>query len=136
MNILITGGAGFIGSHLCDRFINEGHDVICVDNFLSGSRDNIKHLDSNPHFTLVEQDICTPLTINEKLDAILHFACPASPNPKSSVSYMSHPVETMMVKFPTLFRDMCSNYNLAVEGPVQPIEIIFTRIETNQSQEI
>lgn len=95
--ILITGGAGFIGSHLCDRFLGEGHDVICVDNFISGSPDNIAHLLSNPHFTLVEQDVCTPLTISDKIDAILHFACPASPNPNSPVSYMSHPVATMMV---------------------------------------
>jgi UDP-glucuronate decarboxylase len=95
--ILITGGAGFIGSHLCDRFLGEGHDVICVDNFISGSRDNINHLLDNPHFTLIEQDVCTPLTISDKIDAILHFACPASPNPNSPVSYMSHPVATMMV---------------------------------------
>lgn len=95
--ILVTGGAGFIGSHLCQKFLADGHDVICVDNFISGSRENIAELLSNPKFELIEQDICTPLAINSKLDAIFHFACPASPNPASPVSYMAHPVETMMV---------------------------------------
>ncbi|MFH1244106.1 MAG: NAD-dependent epimerase/dehydratase family protein [bacterium] len=98
--ILITGGAGFIGTHLCDRFIADGHEVICIDNFLSGSRTNISHLESNPLFTLIEHDVIDhwPSTIDHlQLDAILHFACPASPNPTSPVSYMSHPVETLMV---------------------------------------
>lgn len=98
--ILITGGAGFIGSHLCDRFIKESHEVVCVDNFLSGSRANIKHLISNPKFALIEHDVIEPLPLDPKfshLDSIFHFACPASPNPESSVSYMSHPVETLMV---------------------------------------
>lgn len=98
--ILIAGGAGFIGSHLCDRFLANGFDVVCVDNFLSGSRDNIaQHLD-NPHFTLVEHDICQPLPpsiANLPFDAIFHFACPASPNPASPVSYLHFPVETLMV---------------------------------------
>lgn len=99
--ILIAGGAGFIGSHLCDRFLAGGHDVTCVDNLVSGSRDNIAHLLENPHFTFIEHDVCDPLeTWNLKLDkltAILHFASPASPNPASSVSYMAHPIETLMV---------------------------------------
>lgn len=98
--ILITGGAGFIGSHLCRRFLSEGHEVICIDNFISGSRDNVTELLSNPKFTLIEHDVCTPLDKLDGLDelsAIFHFACPASPNPASPVSYMSHPVETMMV---------------------------------------
>ena len=101
--ILITGGAGFIGSHLCRRFLDAGHEVICLDNFISGSRDNVTELLPNPKFKLIEFDICRPLAELEKLNeltglsAILHFACPASPNPSSPVSYMSHPVETMMV---------------------------------------
>lgn len=100
MKILITGGAGFIGSHLCAKFLSGGHEVVCVDNFLSGSRDNVAPLLSNSKFTLIEHDITLnlPSTISDpKYDAILHFACPASPNPNSPVSYMSHPVETMMV---------------------------------------
>ena len=96
--ILISGGAGFIGSHLCRRFLAGGHEVVCVDNFLSGSKANVEELLSNPKFTLIEQDICTPLTVDVgTLDAIFHFACPASPNPASPVSYMVHPIETMMV---------------------------------------
>ncbi|NCN41045.1 NAD-dependent epimerase/dehydratase family protein [bacterium] len=98
--ILITGGAGFIGSHLCRRFLADGYEVICVDNFISGSRDNLTELLSNPKFTLIEHDIIhdLPSTIHDlKLDSILHFACPASPNPASPISYMAHPVETLMV---------------------------------------
>jgi len=96
--ILITGGAGFIGSHLCRYFIGRGDEVICVDNFLSGSKANIKDLMGQPNFTLVEHDICQPLPdLPSSLDAIFHFACPASPNPDSPVSYMRYPVETLMV---------------------------------------
>ncbi|MFH2085948.1 MAG: GDP-mannose 4,6-dehydratase [bacterium] len=98
MKVLIAGGAGFIGSHLCDRLLQDGHEVICADNFSSGSKDNITHLLANPKFTLIEQDICTPLPPKiSNLSAIFHFASPASPNPDSPVSYMSHPVETLMV---------------------------------------
>ncbi len=99
--ILITGGAGFIGTHLCERFLGDGHEVICVDNLLSGSRNNLSHLESNPSFTFIEHDVCEPLASKishlESIDAILHFACPASPNPDSPVSYMAHPIETLMV---------------------------------------
>ncbi len=96
--VLIAGGAGFIGSHLCDRFIEDGYFVICVDNFLSGSRDNLTHLQGNPNFRLIEHDICQPLPEDlGHLDAILHFACPASPNPASPVSYLHFPIETLMV---------------------------------------
>jgi nucleoside-diphosphate-sugar epimerase len=98
--ILITGGAGFIGSNLCHRFIADGHEVICVDNFISGSKKNVEDLLANPKFSLIEYDIITPLppAITEvKVDAIFHFACPASPNPNSPVSYMAHPIETLMV---------------------------------------
>lgn len=99
-NILITGGAGFIGSHLCDRFLADGYKVICIDNFSSGSRNNIKHLLDNPNFELIEHDICNPLDKLDGLDelsAIFHFASPASPNPHSPDSYINHPVETLLV---------------------------------------
>lgn len=96
--ILITGGAGFIGSHLCQSFLTSGHDVICVDNFLSGSRDNLAPFAHNPHFRLIEHDVCQPLPSDPTgLDAIFHFACPASPNPASPISYIHFPIETMMV---------------------------------------
>lgn len=100
MKVLITGGAGFIGSHLCDRFLGDGHEVVCVDNFLSGAPENIAHLKSNSAFTFFKHDVIEslPATISDqKYDAILHFACPASPNPASAVSYMAHPIETLMV---------------------------------------
>ncbi|MFZ2200150.1 MAG: GDP-mannose 4,6-dehydratase, partial [Microgenomates group bacterium] len=96
--ILITGGAGFIGSHLCKYFLDAGDGVICVDNFLSGSRDNLKEFKDNKNFRLIEHDVCQPLPeIVEHIDAIFHFACPASPNPASPISYMRYPVETLMV---------------------------------------
>jgi dTDP-glucose 4,6-dehydratase len=98
--LLITGGAGFIGSHLCHKCIADGHAVICVDNFISGSKENVADLLGHDRFTLVEHDIINdlPKTLTEvKIDAIFHFACPASPNPSSPVSYINHPVETLMV---------------------------------------
>lgn len=101
--ILITGGAGFIGSHLCQSFLSDGHEVICVDNFISGSRDNVAPFVSNPLFTLIEHDITHDLPAGKaglpftKLDAIFHFASPASPNPASPISYLNHPIETLMV---------------------------------------
>ena len=77
--ILITGGAGFIGSHLCDRFLADEHDVICVDNLASGTRDNLAHLLVNPHFKFIEHDVTLPLEpFTFHLDAILHFASLAS----------------------------------------------------------
>ena len=75
--ILITGGAGFLGSHLCDYYVEQGADVICVDNFFSGSKDNIRHLLSHPHFELIRHDVIHPLFV--EVDHIYHLACPASP---------------------------------------------------------
>lgn len=96
--ILITGGAGFIGSHLIEHLLGIGNSVICVDNFLSGSRTNLIPFENNPNFRLIEHDCSLPMPVEiTGLDAIFHFATPASPNPNSPVSYMSHPVETMMV---------------------------------------
>lgn len=89
---LITGGAGFIGSHMCDRLIAEGHQVICVDNLLTGRKENIEHLLENENFTFIEHDITEPLEIEGDLNYILHFASPASPK-----DYMRYPIETMKV---------------------------------------
>lgn len=75
--ILITGGAGFLGSHLSDRLIGEGADVVCIDNFFSGSKDNIRHLFPNPYFELIRHDVIHPLFV--EVDHIYHLACPASP---------------------------------------------------------
>ena len=92
MRTLITGGAGFIGSHLCDRFIQEGHEVICLDNFITGNRDNVAHLLGHPKFRIVVHDISNAIEIPDLIDNILHFASPASP-----VDYLEHPIPTMKV---------------------------------------
>ncbi len=97
MRILITGAAGFIGSHLCERLLAEGHEVIGVDNFLTGDPANLQHLQSNPHFTFIEHDVTQPLHVDRPLDAVLHFASPASPNPLSPYGYPNLPIETMLV---------------------------------------
>ncbi len=85
--ILVTGGAGFLGSHLCERLLKEGHDVICADNFFTGSKDNIRHLLDNPYFELMRHDITFPLYV--EVDEIYNLACPASP-----IHYQHDPVQT------------------------------------------
>ena len=79
MRILITGGAGFLGSHLCDRMLAEGHDVIAMDNLVTGSTDNIAHLAGNPHFQFIHHNVTDYIYLKGELNAILHFASPASP---------------------------------------------------------
>lgn len=86
--ILVTGGAGFLGSHLCDRLILEGHAVICADNLITGFKNNIEFLLSHPHFTFLKQDVVEPFEI--EVDAIYNLACPASP-----IHYQSDPIQTM-----------------------------------------
>ena len=85
--ILITGGAGFIGSHLCERLLNDGHDVLCVDNYFTGAKDNIAHLIDNPRFEAMRHDVTFPLYV--EVDEIYNLACPASP-----VHYQHDPVQT------------------------------------------
>ncbi|MBI1863114.1 SDR family oxidoreductase [Candidatus Microgenomates bacterium] len=97
MNILITGGAGFLGSHLCDRLLADGHSVVCVDNLISGSEANIAHLSSNKNFTFINHDVIQPLPANISADALFHLASPASPNHHSAISYHSLPLPTMLV---------------------------------------
>ena len=87
MRILVIGGAGFIGSHLCERLLNEGHDVLCLDNFFTGSKDNIIHLMDNHRFELIRHDITQPMLL--EVDQIYNLACPASP-----VHYQYNPVKT------------------------------------------
>ena len=77
MRVLVTGGAGFLGSHLCEKLLNDGCEVICLDNFFSGSKDNIRHLLSHENFEVVRHDIQEPISI--QVDQIYHLACPASP---------------------------------------------------------
>ena len=90
--VMITGGAGFIGSHLCERFLADGHEVVCVDNFITGNPDNIAGLLSDKHFTFIHQDITQYIYVKGPLDAILHFASPASP-----VDYLELPIQTLKV---------------------------------------
>jgi UDP-glucuronate decarboxylase len=88
MRILVTGGAGFLGSHLCDRLLAEGHEVLCLDNFFTGRKKNIQHLLKNPYFELIRHDITLPILL--EVDRIYHLACPASP-----IHYQYNPVKTI-----------------------------------------
>ncbi len=85
--ILVTGGAGFLGSHLCERLLEQGHDVLCVDNYFTGTKDNIAHLLDNPHFEVLRHDVTFPLYL--EVDEIYNLACPASP-----IHYQHDPVQT------------------------------------------
>ena len=86
--VLVTGGAGFLGSHLCDRLIAQGHEVVCLDNYFTGSKDNVRHLTGNPRFELMRHDITRPVFV--EVDRIYNLACPASP-----VHYQHDPIKTM-----------------------------------------
>jgi dTDP-glucose 4,6-dehydratase len=90
--IVITGGAGFIGSHLAERALAEGHDVRIVDNLITGSLDNVRHLTADPRFTFLRHDVSIPFTIDGAVDGIFHFASPASPE-----DYLRHPIQTLKV---------------------------------------
>ena len=92
MRILITGGAGFIGSHLCDRLLADGHTVIAMDNLITGNTDNIAHLAGNRRFSFIFHDVTNYIYVEGPLDAVLHFASPASP-----VDYLNYPIQTLKV---------------------------------------
>jgi dTDP-glucose 4,6-dehydratase len=92
MRVLITGGAGFLGSHLCDRFLAEGHTVLAMDNLITGTTDNIAHLAGHERFTFVKHDVTNYIYVEGPLDAILHFASPASP-----IDYLELPIQTLKV---------------------------------------
>ena len=92
MRILVTGGAGFIGSHLCDSFVREGHDVICMDNFVTGSPENIAHLEGHRRFTSVRHNVTEYIDVPGPLDWVLNFASPASPR-----DYLELPIQTLKV---------------------------------------
>ena len=86
--ILVTGGAGFVGSHLCERLLNEGNEVYCLDNFFTGQKENVVHLIDNPYFELIRHDVVNPYLI--EVDEIYNLACPASP-----VHYQHNPIKTI-----------------------------------------
>ncbi|MCK5534945.1 SDR family oxidoreductase [bacterium] len=92
MRILVTGGAGFLGSHLCDRLLKDNHKVVCLDNLITGSTDNIAHLLENENFKFVKYDVTNYIYIEGKIDAVLHFASPASP-----IDYLQIPIQTLKV---------------------------------------
>jgi dTDP-glucose 4,6-dehydratase len=92
LHILITGAAGFLGSHLCDRFLSEGHEVIGIDNLITGNTRNIAHLAGNPRFLFLRHDVTNYIYIKEAIDAVLHFASPASP-----IDYLKLPIQTLKV---------------------------------------
>jgi dTDP-glucose 4,6-dehydratase len=95
MRVLITGAAGFLGSHLCERLLAEGHSVIGMDNFVTGSPANLAHLAGNERFTFIKHDVSEFIFVPKKVDAVMHFASPASPNPGSPFSYPNLPIQTM-----------------------------------------
>ena len=92
MRTLVTGGSGFLGSHLCDRLVKEGHEVICIDNLCTGSVNNIAHLMGNPRFRFIKHDVTDYIFVKEPLDNVVHFASPASP-----VDYLEMPIQTLKV---------------------------------------
>lgn len=92
MRVLITGGAGFLGSHLCDRFLAEGHTVIAMDNLITGNTRNISHLAGNAQFSFIRHDVTNYIYVNGTIDAVLHFASPASP-----IDYLKLPIQTLKV---------------------------------------
>ncbi|MCP4655363.1 MAG: NAD-dependent epimerase/dehydratase family protein, partial [bacterium] len=89
---MVTGGAGFLGSHLCEKLLGAGHRVICVDNFLTGHRRNIAHLRDRDTFQLIEHDVTIPFEVEGDVDFVLHFASPASP-----IDYLELPIQTLKV---------------------------------------
>ncbi len=90
MKTLVAGGAGFIGSHLCDALLAQGHSVVAVDNFITGQRRNVEHLKDHPRFQLIEHDVIQPIDL--QVDLVFHLASPASP-----IGYLKHPIETSLV---------------------------------------
>lgn len=97
MRILVTGGAGFIGSHLCDRLLAEKHQVIVIDNLITGNIDNIAHLADHEDFSFIKYDVSNFIFIPGKADAVMHLASPASPNPTSPYGYLQLPIQTLKV---------------------------------------
>jgi len=97
MRILITGGAGFIGSHLCDKLLAEGHSVVAIDNLITGSTRNIQHLAGRDDFLFIKHDVSNYIYVDGPLDAVMHFASPASPSQTAATGYLQLPIQTLKV---------------------------------------
>ncbi len=97
MRVLITGGAGFIGSHLCDRFLADGHTVIVVDNLITGSTRNIQHLAGRDNFVFIKHNVSNYIYVDGPIDVVMHFASPASPSQTATTSYLQLPIQTLKV---------------------------------------
>lgn len=97
MRVLVTGGAGFIGSHLCDRLLADGHQVVAVDNLITGTTANIAHLAGRPDFHFIKHDVSNFIFIPGNMDVVVHLASPASPNPTSPYGYPNLPIQTLKV---------------------------------------
>jgi dTDP-glucose 4,6-dehydratase len=97
MRVLITGGAGFIGSHLCDRFLADGHTVVVVDNLITGSTRNIQHLAGRDNFTFIKHNVSNYIYVDGPIDVVMHFASPASPSQTATTSYLQLPIQTLKV---------------------------------------
>jgi dTDP-glucose 4,6-dehydratase len=95
MRVLITGAAGFLGSHLCDRLLQDGHEVVGMDNFITGNPGNLAHLAGHDRFLFIRHDVSNFIFVPGKVDAVMHFASPASPNPSSPYGYVNLPIQTM-----------------------------------------
>jgi dTDP-glucose 4,6-dehydratase len=95
MRILLTGAAGFLGSHLTERLIIEGHQVIGMDNFITGNQENLAHLAGNKNFSFIHHDVSNFIFVPGEIDYVLHFASPASPNPASPLGYPNLPIQTL-----------------------------------------
>jgi dTDP-glucose 4,6-dehydratase len=95
VRILVTGGAGFIGSHLCERLLSEGHQLVALDNLITGNANNIAALASNPDFVFIRHDVSEYISVSGEIDAVMHLASPASPNPASPYGYPQLPIQTL-----------------------------------------
>ena len=95
MHFLVTGAAGFLGSHLTDRLLKEGHSVTGMDNFITGNEENLAHLAGHPQFNFIHHDVSNYIFVPGKVDYVLHFASPASPNPASPLGYPNLPIQTL-----------------------------------------